>query len=69
MERRKRVEIDDDVKLLLEEALKKVGSKGRLARELGYPYSANRIVNAWLSGKIKTIPQHSLERLVEILES
>jgi len=66
--KRKRVEIDDDVKLLLEEALKKVGSKSRLAHELGYPLSRNKIVNQWLSGGIKTIPQYSLERLVEILE-
>jgi len=67
--KRKRVKIDNDVKFLLEEALKKVGSKRRLAHELGYPLSANKIVNDWLSGKIKTITQYSLERLVEILES
>jgi len=64
---RKRVEITDEIRFLLEEAIGKVGSKSRLARELGYPFSRNKIVNQWLSGGIKTIPLYCLERLVEIL--
>jgi len=32
MEKRGRVKITDEIRLLLEEALKKVGSKSRLAR-------------------------------------
>jgi len=65
---RKRVEITDEIRFLLEEAIGKVGSKSRLARELGYPFSKNKIVNQWLSGEIKTIPSRCLERLMDLLE-
>jgi len=63
-----RIKITDEIKFLLEEAIEKVGSKSRLARELGYPVSKNKIVNQWLSGRIKTIPSRCLERLMDLLE-
>jgi len=58
--------ITDEVRGLIREAVEHVGSKSRLAYELGYMSSRNQ-VNRWLQGRVRTISPKQIERMREIL--
>jgi len=62
------VPITDEVRELIEEAVRRVGSKRRLAWELGY-FGKQRasIVARWLSGYCKTMRGAVYEKLLHLL--
>jgi len=62
------IPITDEVRSLIEEAVRRVGSKRRLAWELGY-YGKQRasIVARWLSGYCRNMRRTVYERIEGLL--